>query len=125
MNKYYTPHLDEFHGGFKYERLTDSGWEEKTAAFISDNPGDIRVKILSVDDVLSKGFSLYGETPNKVYVLRKITDSLSNPRVITLTMTFAGDFPLISINIEEEEILNNMLIQNINELEFVLSRLML
>lgn len=125
MNRYYTPHIDEFHDGFVYERFIESGWEERKATFLPEVSGDIRVRILSVDDVLSKGFNLIAESVNKVYIFRKVTDSITNPKVLELQMTFSGEFPLITITIEEQVIVSSILIQNINEFEFLLSRLII
>ncbi len=80
-DKYYTPEIEEFHPGFKYEvkdlhdNLVDYVWKEETMGIGCDFvlnellSGDIRVKHLDREDVLScnwehkfNGFSEDGKT---------------------------------------------------------------
>jgi len=72
-NKYYTPEIEEFHPGFKYEvkdfhdNLVDYVWKEETMGigcdFVLDEllGGDIRVKHLDREDIESLGW-VYDKT---------------------------------------------------------------
>lgn len=127
MTKYYTPHDDEFHNGFIYERLTEEGWSERIVSLSNENEdvSVFRVRILSPDDIMSIGFNLFAEEVNKVYVFRKVVDSLEYPRVLTLTAEYRGDFPFITLDIDGDILIKNILVQNKNEFQFLISRLCL
>ena len=123
VNKYYVPHIDEFHIGFEYEFKEEGDvWVEKNLKQISDlNKERIRVKYLDVDDIVSLGFDLFGET-KELKVFRTIVNEKYNPEIVELTLRYEGDFPVISVFQSMEAVIVDITCLNKSELKWLLRR---
>lgn len=126
MNKFYTPHLDEFRdgvvfylGGVEKEYLFNN-------EFIEENldKNCIQIKFLDVEDILSLGFNLFGETYD-TKVFHKILESTKSTSIIELVLMKIGDTPIISLQVDDEQYLASCICKNKFELEFILNRLKL
>lgn len=72
-DKYYTPSIEEFHVGFRYQShadpRTDNGWDDEEVDRYSiiyplkvDSDVDYRVKYLDDDDIEELGWEKWGKT---------------------------------------------------------------
>jgi len=121
MNKFYTPHLDEFRNGIVYHIDDTSQTFILTDFNINE---DVKLKFLDVEDILSLGFILYGETYD-TKVFHKPLESTKSTSIIELVFMKIGDTPVISIAVEDEQYLASCICKNKFELEFILNRLRL
>jgi hypothetical protein len=121
MNKFYTPHLDEFRDGVVYY-IDDTPQTFILTAF--DLNEKVKLKFLDVEDILSLGFNLYGETYD-TKVFHKILESTKSASIIELVLMKIGDTPVISLQIDDEQYLASCICKNKFELEFILNRLRL
>jgi hypothetical protein len=66
-NKYYTPSIDEFHVGFKYQELDSNDvWVDKVfySLLLDFNINYVRVKYLDKEDIESLGFKYVKNNEN-------------------------------------------------------------
>lgn len=126
MNKFYTPHLDEFRDGVEY--YLDGVKEEFQLKDndLSTNLDNtlVQIKYLDVEDILSLDFDLFGES-YETKVFRKYLESTKSSSYVELILTRIGDVPIISIEADNEHILATCICKNKFELEFILNRLRL
>lgn len=122
--KYYIPHIDEFHHGFSY---TTSNDEVKFFDLISScdkisfDPNFVMVKYLDADDIISLGFDFCEET--KDYKLfRTIISAHKNPTLIELSLSYYGDYPVVTLSNNEGILIDRILCLNICELKWLLNR---
>jgi hypothetical protein len=118
--KYYTPSKDEIHINSEYDVLVDDKWVTDTFEYdINDN---IRMKYLDADDIISEGFLLIGETLNSKIFSKKKETHRENIN-INVVYNKIGDYPMISIDIDDDIVLNNCFCYNRNEFRFLINRL--
>lgn len=77
-NKYYTPEIEEFHVGFRYEYLLDpyiyQTWSKSRCIidrvipnlYVEESPHSIRVKYLDRDDIEELGWEFLAIFPNQI-----------------------------------------------------------
>lgn len=130
MPKYYTPTIDEFRDGFKFE-MTDlftDIWKERKYSYGHKLPEDmlrLRVKYLDFEDIVELGFT-HEEKDGNVDLFYKIF-SLSDD-IASLGLEYINDIPVITLwkdrtgNSSWDFIVKQLHIKNINELEWILNR---
>ncbi len=121
MHKFYIPHLDEFRDGVVYYIDNEPSIFSLTEFNINE---DVRFKFLDVDDILSLGFYLYGET-HDTKIFHKTLESTKSTSMIELVLMKIGDTPVVSIGVDDEQYLASCICKNKFELEFILNRLRL
>lgn len=137
MEKYYTPHIDEFYVGFEYETLTtkvniddslgEQEWIKLKFPDYSPNLLEItnypnRVKYLDTNDIISLGFDLIGEG-KELKIFRRIINEKHNPILVEIRLNYEGDFPIISIFEGNDILINSITCYNKSELKWMLNRL--
>lgn len=118
--KYYTPSKDEIHINSEYDVFIDNEWVTDVFEYNIDN--DVRMKYLDADDIISEGFLLIGETLNSK-IFSKKRESHNHNMNVNVIFSKIGDFPMISIDIDDDTILSNCFCYNKNEFRFLINRL--
>lgn len=129
--KHYTPSLDEFHNGFKYEEFTHGQVEDFWTPLEFKlrplfNVLETRVKYLDKDDIESLGFRIMkpmdGFEPYEHY--SKEVDSAHTITMCDLFIRRVGDEPFVTAVIDNDitPLFSDFNIKNLSELKWVLNR---
>jgi len=130
MAKYYTPTIDEFHDGFRFEWKIKDSDDYKTINHVHGGrlPEDLlntRVKYLDFDDIIELGFT-YEEKDGDTDLFYKIFSL--NSDIASLGLEYVNGLPIVTIwkdqngNSNWDFIVKQLHIKNINELEWILNR---
>lgn len=140
MSKYYTPELEEFHVGFRYEFLLDpyiyQTWNKVTCSqnkvihhLFEDEPSSFRVKALDRDDIEELGWEYAGRTQDLQFTLVKVIQPFNLTYRSFRLQYSLEDHRLRIIGFEydrfgpEEEVLFLGICNNYNELKFIMKRI--
>jgi hypothetical protein len=133
MSKYYTPNIEEFHVGFRYQShadpRTDNGWDDEVVDRNSiiyplkvDSDVDYRVKYLDDDDIQELGWERFGKKSFKLEKSFKLdTDYLHKIEFILSWEDFEKS--IIEILDSNGNTLFYGKINNYNELEKIMEQL--
>lgn len=81
----------------------------------------IKVKFLDADDIISLGFEFTGEAKD-YQLFRRVIRAGTNPTILELSLSYCGDFPIVSLSDDESTLLDRIICLNKNELKWLLTR---